>query len=98
MDDKQLKPNLRSIYFTDDFRQKLDKGIAAIAELRQLGIRVLRTNYEGPRPILEIDPATAKRMDEIPSGMIARSTGDGAARRNSKLVSGCEVVWTANAA
>ncbi len=93
MDQRDLRPNLRSTVFTDALREKREKAQRVIRELYALKVRVLRTDYSGTRPLVEIDPETAKPVVDMDVSMMSRSTPVPGVRRVSKVIGGCEVVW-----
>lgn len=93
MEQQTLKPNLRSTVFTDPFREKLEVGTKALRFLRDAGVRVIRTNYDGPRPELEIDPASAALVEAMDSSLVSQGSGTGL-RHFSKVIEGCRVVWS----
>ncbi len=93
MSNQPLKENLRSKYFTDSFNQKLSVGTALLRELRKMDVRVLRTDYNGMRPRIEIDPLTAAPVKEMQVSLMSEGTEPGGMRRYSKVIQGCEVIW-----
>lgn len=93
MDQKALRPNLRSTVFTEALRDKLQKAQQVIRELSALQVRVLRTDYSGARPLVEIDPTTAQPVAAMPISMMSSSTPAAGVRRICKVIGGCEVVW-----
>lgn len=93
----ETKPNLRSICFTDDFRRKLEIGIQCIRKLRAAGVVILRTDYDGKLPVLEIAPATVPALQGI-----WYNTKEQYPQKNGSIayrlrIDGCHVVWSAAA-
>lgn len=93
MNQQALRPNLRSKVFTDDFREKLATGINCIRLLHDAGVKVVRTDYSGRRPMLLIDPQTAEPVVSMLVSSWSRNLGGGI-RHIGKVIGGCDVVWT----
>lgn len=93
MDVAPLKDNLRSVIFTDALRDKLARGVEVIAAIRAKGVKAVRTDYLQDRPVIEIDPATAAGLDDIPVSTMTKADGNGM-RRCSKVIHGVEIVWS----
>lgn len=93
MNIQELKPNLRSKVFTEEWRQKLSRGVELLQTLRAHGVRAIRTDYSMARPVIEIDPKTAGALSGIPGGVISTLQGDGT-RCFSKVLHGCEITWS----
>lgn len=91
MDQKALRPNLRSTVFTDDLRAKMQQAQTVIRELSRLDVKVIRTDYSGMRPVIEVDPETARAVTEWPVSMM--STRNDGYRRISRVIYGVEIVW-----
>lgn len=93
MENPELKENLRSKTFTEDFRVRLATSNKVVAELKALGVRPLRTDPSVIRPVIEIDPMTAGPVMAMPISLLTWRE-PGGMKRHSKLVAGCEVVWS----
>lgn len=91
MDQKDLRPNLRSTVFTETLRDKMQQTQEVMRELGRLGVKVLRTDYSGMRPVIEVDPETARAVMRWPVSMM--STQSNGYRRISRVLNGVEIVW-----